>query len=266
MHTPDESGFGKAITLKCYEVSYALVRIAKNASRSRFAEHLEDLALELLRTAAARSSRDTLKVLEGILYIVRLGSDTGVLNSANSALVVREAEQLVHAMSEYGHIEDARVFAKEEDLSGVFTEFPELDSFFRNKGMRVSYGESATSDMGEYAGLDDIGGGADEPEIILEEQASVVPEVSTKEERRVREDAMYDAVAAPDRGQDGKNRQARIVELIRQIAQCKMKDLQENLPGVSERTIRYDIQTLIEQGTIERIGSSGPATFYQVRQ
>jgi len=44
-----------------------------------------------------------------------------------------------------------------------------------------------------------------------------------------------------------------------------MKDIQEYLPESSERTIRYDLQDLVEQGVIERIGNGGPATFYRAK-
>jgi repressor of nif and glnA expression len=42
-----------------------------------------------------------------------------------------------------------------------------------------------------------------------------------------------------------------------------LKDIQEVLPDTSERTIRYDLQTLLEQNLIERIGNAGPSVFYR---
>jgi repressor of nif and glnA expression len=35
------------------------------------------------------------------------------------------------------------------------------------------------------------------------------------------------------------------------------------LPDTSERTIRYDLQTLVEQSLVERIGNAGPLVFYR---
>ncbi len=61
-------------------------------------------------------------------------------------------------------------------------------------------------------------------------------------------------------------RHSAILEKIRQSGNCRIKDIQESLPDVSERTLRYDLQKLAEQGFIERIGSGGPATFYQPKQ
>ncbi len=65
--------------------------------------------------------------------------------------------------------------------------------------------------------------------------------------------------------ESGQNRQSAILEKIRQSGNCRMKDIQGIFPNISERTIRYDLQSLIEQGLIERIGQSGPSTYYRER-
>jgi DeoR/GlpR family transcriptional regulator of sugar metabolism len=61
-------------------------------------------------------------------------------------------------------------------------------------------------------------------------------------------------------------RQIAILDKIRQSGNCKLKEIQEVLPDTSERTIRYDIEELIERNLIERIGSGGPAVSYRIRQ
>jgi predicted MarR family transcription regulator len=62
---------------------------------------------------------------------------------------------------------------------------------------------------------------------------------------------------------DSAIRQKTILERIRQSGNCRLKDIQEVLPDTSERTIRYDIQALLEQGVVERIGNAGPSVFYR---
>lgn len=61
-----------------------------------------------------------------------------------------------------------------------------------------------------------------------------------------------------------KNRQSAMIEAIKRMGSCKMRDFQELLKETSERTIRYDLQNLISKGAIERIGNGGPATFYRL--
>jgi hypothetical protein len=62
------------------------------------------------------------------------------------------------------------------------------------------------------------------------------------------------------------NRQIAILDKIRQSGNCKLREIQEVLPNCSERTIRYDLEELIERNLVERIGSGGPAVSYQIRQ
>jgi hypothetical protein len=62
------------------------------------------------------------------------------------------------------------------------------------------------------------------------------------------------------------DRQGRIVAAIRQNPNARMRDLLAALPGVSERTIRYDLERLVSSGTIEREGIGGPATWYRLKE
>lgn len=60
-------------------------------------------------------------------------------------------------------------------------------------------------------------------------------------------------------------RQAAILERIRQSGNCRLKDIVEVLPDISERTIRYDLQFLVERNLVEKVGTGGPSVFYRIR-
>ncbi len=60
-------------------------------------------------------------------------------------------------------------------------------------------------------------------------------------------------------------RQSAILDKIRQSENCRLRDLEGSFPGISERTLRYDLQKLTEQGLLERLGSGGPGTFYRAK-
>ena len=61
-------------------------------------------------------------------------------------------------------------------------------------------------------------------------------------------------------------RQTAILEKLRQSGNCRLRDLQEVLPDCSERTLRYDLETLSARNLVERVGSGGPSVFYRLRQ
>ncbi|MEK7624346.1 MAG: DeoR family transcriptional regulator [Patescibacteria group bacterium] len=60
-------------------------------------------------------------------------------------------------------------------------------------------------------------------------------------------------------------RQSAVMDIMRQVKNCRIKDLIAAFPGVSERTLRYDLQKFCEEGIIERVGLGGPGTYYQLK-
>ncbi len=61
-------------------------------------------------------------------------------------------------------------------------------------------------------------------------------------------------------------RQSSLLEKVRQFSKdgCQMKDLMPAFPEVSERTIRYDLQKLLNQDLIIRVGN-GSSTSYVIK-
>ena len=56
-----------------------------------------------------------------------------------------------------------------------------------------------------------------------------------------------------------------IMSVIEKRAMCHINDIIAVLPGVSDRTLRYDIKTLADQRLIERIGTGGPNSFLRIK-
>ena len=56
-------------------------------------------------------------------------------------------------------------------------------------------------------------------------------------------------------------RQSAILERIRQIGNCRFGDIQAILPETSERTIRYDLEALVQKGLVERLGTGGRSVY-----
>lgn len=58
-------------------------------------------------------------------------------------------------------------------------------------------------------------------------------------------------------------RQERILRMIRQHPRIQMRQIQEELTDVTSRTLRRDLESLVQQGKITRVGR-GTGTFYRV--
>ncbi len=75
----------------------------------------------------------------------------------------------------------------------------------------------------------------------------------------------FDLAARSNLDKSG-NRQVVILDKIRQSGNCRFREIQDILPDCSERTIRYDLEELLERNLVERVGTGGPAISYRVRQ
>lgn len=213
---------------KAYELSYALFRLAEKARgvHSSLADRLEANALDLLNDVVGGKFSGAQKTLLGIHYFLRVGGDAGALNPSHVRMIVAEAEKLNSA------IEDSNNSAKEENPAEIFSEW--------------------NSNSNNYQFL---------PELAVQDSKNpareLYPETIGESENSKNKISNERTV---------EERLSAIVGRIRQNGNCRMKEIQESLPDVSERTIRYDLQKLLERGALERVGSGGPATFYRTRE
>jgi hypothetical protein len=58
-------------------------------------------------------------------------------------------------------------------------------------------------------------------------------------------------------------RQEKILEMIKKQPRIQMRQIQEKLTDVTSRTLRRDLESLVQQGKVNRIGR-GTGTFYQI--
>jgi len=103
---------------------------------------------------------------------------------------------------------------------------------------------------------------------IIKEDASVSAEKESKKEN-------HSVVMQPSRAYNlpndsGKSdagapsdRQNKILKMIRQRPRIQMRQIQEQLTDVTSRTLRRDLESLVQQKKIIRIGR-GTGTFYQI--
>jgi hypothetical protein len=235
-----ETGKNQLVAKKAYEISYAVYRVCANVANVALKDHMEREALNLLDAAAIRNYEWALLVSQAIQYLARFGSDAAVLNSQNAETILGELAAFDALIAELQISQKPE--PKEVPLDGVFTK---TSSRHSPEPMRVR-----TESESEL-----------KPEFEAEVRAAA-------ESRPQQPQELNEAIeAATGNGFiSAKIRQSSILERIRQSGNCRLKELQEILPGTSERTLRYDIESLIAQNRIERVGTGGPAIYYRIRQ
>ena len=95
------------------------------------------------------------------------------------------------------------------------------------------------------------------------EEEDYIPEISIPAEPIIFETANLES--GNESGNRSEMRQSAILERIRQSGNCRLADIQAILPGASERTLRYDLESLIQKNLIERMGAGGRSVYYRAK-
>ncbi len=69
----------------------------------------------------------------------------------------------------------------------------------------------------------------------------------------------------PDNLHKNRQRQERIMKIVKEKGKVQVWEIKKVLPGVSKRTLRRDFEYLLNQGLVERVGEKNQ-TFYRIGQ
>ena len=221
-----ESGKKRNAAKKAYEIAYALFRVSAKIEEASIKGRLESEAVNLLISGNAGSYGNAANSVAAIEALVKFAIDLNMVSIANGDILLREIAGMQEILIECLDKSD------EVDVSKFFS--PSVDVDAGNDAFTIRRRE-----------MEDKG-----PVMIPVKDAVVEKEKSTNAGNSLKSG----------------NRQIVILDKIRQNGNCKLKELQEVLPDCSERTIRYDLEDLIERNLVERIGSGGPAVSYRIRQ
>lgn len=226
-----ETGKERFILTKAYEVAYALFRLTAQMQEKDFAEPLRASGTAMLSAAAAEDYATAERSLRMVECLVKFGGDVGMIGTQNVDVLTREIFALDAAIAE------RKTVAKtdEVNVAEIFSK-PEVAP------------RSAEAPRAEEPAIEPAPMRMEDFRVRTEPQP--VPRESREQQPR-------------QQSNDSAVRQSAILARIRQSGNCRLKDIQDVLPNISERTIRYDLQTLVEQNLVERIGNAGPLVFYR---
>lgn len=220
---------------KTQEISFALIRVASNIRRFTLRKKLEELGYHLLENITYRNYELTLHTIDTIQGFLDLGKNVYEIEPINHEILTREILILAQEIQEF-----SGEFPLGNTIENFFTKVESLRPNAQNEEKRKSgYGNKENK------------------EIELPQFSSQ----RTKERRnRVQRAQNSDRTNI-------KERKEKIVKIIQETPEKKaqLKFITGQFPGLSERTLRYDLKALIETGELERIGS-GPASFYAKKQ
>lgn len=211
---------------KSWEISYVLIRVAWSVKRTDLRDRLEKLAMELLENASRASTDNRLDNF----------NETFATVAAVDGLV-----RLGHSIYEIEPV-NATILVRE------------LDNL--NAAMRQAIDFSQA----------ELGNAAIDSELPdLETLFRVKNEIKNGEVNN-----KPSLISIKDNKANGLNTAIRQAAIINRIKAsngdgCRLKDIMADFPDVSERTLRYDLRGLCEQGIIERMGNGGPSSYYTLK-
>lgn len=242
---------------KAQEIGYALVRVAAYVRRRELRSRLEELAFALVDNVVAPEPDAALEVIASAENVIKLGASVYEIETVNARILLRELGGLASAIRQSFGIDAlpnlSTMFSPDNTASNV----AELPHSAIEKNERV-----AEYDMDSAMPISE---GFKETKVDIADD--VVPSLSQAQPSEKQQPGMVSVGSAI--------RQSAILEKIKHssaevngngfIKGCRMKDLIAEFPDVSERTLRYDLQRLLQHGAIDRLGNGGPASYYVMK-
>ncbi len=265
---------------KAKKISFATIRVAAYVRRRYLRDRLEVLAVDLL-DASAKSDFAEIEKVSGVLRtMIEFGATIYEIETVNAKILGAELSKLGEIgqsmRDERGSLDISKIF---EDLSGSDKRSNRQSGWNRQSAMksatlpdivdRIADSESAIgNDIESAIGLPI-------PNALPNRQSAIGAIIADYDfASKFGVDRHKTEAGSGMIGIGTAIRQSAMLEKIRslstrdssgQMVGCRMKDLVASFPDVSERTLRNDLQRLLGQGSIERLGNGGVASLYVIK-
>ncbi len=285
------------IKTQSFEVAWAVFRCAELFSQGDLRKNVEAAAVDLIADcdAIGESMESEFPRIEKLTSLIRLAESVGQIAPVNASVLYRELDNLAKATRlEIVERRDKKNIAV--SLENIFTNSAYAKNLVQNNEKptqdadRGTVSNSAIRHESERAEAQQFGSiesllsaatqssqpisrGADttpspisdvlspyiKPASAMPIQNDPAPQV--RQPQPAPEIVRPASVASPSAG----SWQHVILQKVKDLNQTTTKELTANFPEISERTIRFYLQKLVDMGLIDRIGSTGPGAAYRAK-
>ena len=243
---------------KAHEMGVLLIRISVYIRRRDLRERIERLSFSLVESSASRNPDVLWHVIPSLISLMHLGRTLYEIEPINAGFALDGLADLYESFQK-----SVGVFSSDKDMaSGALKVSRES-----GKVLAHSSAKSLTSIASSFPEKSSENPAKENnPAITLKEfhMSNSFPNNSASESGYKTEELI---VSKGNSADNPAIRQSAIFERMNNLSgkAVQLKDIIPLFPGVSERTLRYDLQRLSAEGKVERIGAGGPATYYKVR-
>jgi DNA-binding transcriptional ArsR family regulator len=212
-------------SMRAYQLAYLILRAVEDHRDPSFASSLRSLGYDILFLTSCAKTYEASRSIGALQYFARFGSDAGLLSTHDATLLMNESNEVYHLIASY-------VEHSASPASRLPNELPNEDAF---QSFLSVYGLRSDDERHKE---------------------------ESREEKIKRESESRGASVPANPIEARKNR---ICEHIAALGECRLRDIADALPDISERTLRYDLQDLSERGIVEKVGYSGTKTRYRIK-
>lgn len=228
------------VTQKAEQISFAIIKISVYVRRRQFRELLEAYALKIAEEAGSGAFSSLFKSKGALESLIRLGKEIYEIEPVNAGILLDELNALRDVVEKAMALGENQ--APSADIGHIFRKEAALFDVSlakRKNGKQKKSHEADNQAKGENAAIAGL------PNSLAEVD-------KTKGSVNVFDNAAM--------------RQSAIIIRMRQFdnSSAQLKELVTAFPEVSERTLRYDLQSLCASGALIRVGAGGPGTYYEL--
>ena len=245
------------------DFSYAVFKVADEIGNEYLKNRIQVKAIDLME-AGLDEDKLFLNTLKAVESLVEFGFRVGEITEQNQRALKDKIYDFEHLfLPEIKSFEVNSVLNLNNSEDEEDFDFLEEESEEDGSSENFSYDEEISEQDDVWSGEDDISlnglNSNNEKTKDNEKEVMGVDDLSSEKISSEKNDEEGDENSRTKADE----RREKILDKVRQGGICFLKDLAEMFPDYSERTLRYDLEKLIADNKVEKIGSSGPGTFYR---
>ena len=226
---------------KAFDISFAVFRVAALIKKLPLRLELEKLATEFVSLVGKSNLDEALNLSSALKNVIKLGEVIFEIKQINAGVLLREI----------GSFESLARVESGKDL--------EIESLFSQPSLlKTSPAKTELNFANNPARIRQEFG--NNPAIVENNPATNPAMNQENTINTTNNPAMNPAESGKESGNIDL-----ILAKIRQLGNCRTRDLISLFPNLSERTLRGYLKLLCDQESIERLGSGGPDTYYQIK-
>jgi len=273
------TGDTEFIKNRSFEIAWAVFRCSNIIKQPKLKTELENASVGLVSQLFGQSEQ--VEHLERLEQLVRLAEAVGEISKTNALVLFREIDNLKEIVRQRNSairqekgdssaIE--KIFAKPPMV--LFSENPDNSAILR-QGLRLS---SVERPQGKQNSLQVVR--QDSPQVVRQENSAKnnssatlrpfeMPQGKQAQDKLGRSSADGSPQIVRqvpfEKAQDKQSGQDLVLKKVKELGKTTTKEILGFFPEISERTVRFYLQGLCEQGLVSRVGTTGPGSYYVVR-